>query len=64
MHFINDVERDKNHAFFTIRSITLSGQQGGEVNLRVRMTTYLRTDAAGSAALGNADAQANAGEVQ
>ncbi len=64
MHFINDLERDKNHAFFLIRSITLSGQQGGEVNLRVRMTTYLRTDAANAAALQTSSAQPNAGEVQ
>ncbi|HTZ90483.1 MAG TPA: hypothetical protein VMA71_09080 [Alloacidobacterium sp.] len=45
MHFINDIERDKNHVFFTIRALTLSGQQGGLVNLRLRMTTYLRSSA-------------------
>ncbi|HVW78414.1 MAG TPA: hypothetical protein VHB45_12430 [Alloacidobacterium sp.] len=43
MHFINDIERDKNHVFFTINTLTLSGQQGGLVNLRLRMTTYLRS---------------------
>jgi hypothetical protein len=43
MHFINDLERDKNHVFFTIHALTLSGQQGGLVNLRLRMTTYLRS---------------------
>lgn len=43
MHFINDIERDKNHVFFTINALTLSGQQGGLVNLRLRMTTYLRS---------------------
>ncbi|HLH33582.1 MAG TPA: hypothetical protein VKX41_02845 [Alloacidobacterium sp.] len=43
MHFINDIERDKNHVFFTIHALTLSGQQGGLVNLRLRMTTYLRS---------------------
>ena len=43
MHFINDVERDKNHVFFTINTLTFSGQQGGLVNLRLRMTTYLRS---------------------
>lgn len=43
MHFINDVERDKNGVFFTINTLTLSGQQGGLVNLRLRMTTYLRS---------------------
>ena len=51
MHFINDVERDKNHAFFIIRTITLTGQQGGSVNLRVRMTTYMLGDAAGAGLL-------------
>lgn len=49
MHFINDLERDKNHAFFIIRTITLTGQQGGSVNLRVRLTTYMLADAAGAA---------------
>lgn len=51
MHFINDLERDRNHSFFIIRSVTLTGQQGGVVNLRLRMTTYLRADAASAAAL-------------
>jgi hypothetical protein len=45
MHFINDIERDKNHVFFIINGITLTGQQGGLVNLRLRMTTYLRQGA-------------------
>ncbi|QNI30335.1 hypothetical protein H7849_14265 [Alloacidobacterium dinghuense] len=43
MHFINDLERDKDHVFFTIKTLTLSGQQGGLVNLRLRMTTYLQS---------------------
>lgn len=43
MHFINDIERDKNDVFFTINTLTLSGQQGGLVNLRLRMTTYLQS---------------------
>jgi type IV pilus assembly protein PilO len=46
MRFINGVERDKDHAFYTIRSITLSGQQGGLVNLRISITTYMHGDAA------------------
>jgi type IV pilus assembly protein PilO len=37
--FINGIERDK--TFFVIDSLTLTGQQGGTVNLRLRMTTYL-----------------------
>ena len=65
MHFINDLERDRNHIFFTIRSVTLTGQQGGVVNLRIRMTTYLRADAASAAALaaGSHGAE-NAGETE
>lgn len=47
MHFINDIERDKDHVFFIIDGITLSGQQGGLVNLRLRLTTYLSPGAAG-----------------
>lgn len=43
MHFINDIERDKNDVFFTINTLTFSGQQGGLVNLRLRMTTYLQS---------------------
>jgi type IV pilus assembly protein PilO len=39
MHFINGVERDK--TFFVISALTLTGQQGGLVNLRLRLTTYL-----------------------
>ncbi|MGC9198858.1 MAG: GspMb/PilO family protein [Acidobacteriaceae bacterium] len=38
--FINSLERDK--VFFVINGIDLSGQQSGQVNLRIRMTTYLR----------------------
>ncbi len=44
MHFINDLERDKNHVFFIIDGLTFTGQQGGQVNLRLRLTTYLRTN--------------------
>lgn len=42
MHFINGVERDQ--TFFLIDGLTLTGQQGGLVNLRLRMTVYLRSD--------------------
>jgi type IV pilus assembly protein PilO len=44
MHFMNDLERDKDHVFFIIDGLTFTGQQGGLVNLRLRMTTYLRTN--------------------
>src|ERR1700744_5213168 len=39
MHFINGLERSK--TFFLISTITLTGQQGGLVNLRLRVNTYL-----------------------
>ena len=39
MHFINGLERDK--SFFVISAVTLTGQQGGLVNLRLRLNTYL-----------------------
>ena len=38
--FINSIERDK--MFFVINGINLTGQQTGQVNLRIRLTTYLR----------------------
>lgn len=40
VEFINNLERDK--MFFVISGINLSGQQTGMVNLRIRLTTYLR----------------------
>jgi hypothetical protein len=45
MHFINGIERDKDQVFFIIDGVTLTGQQGGLVNLRLRMTTYIRAGA-------------------
>jgi hypothetical protein len=45
IHFINDVERNKDHVFFIIDGITLTGQQGGLVNLRLKLTTYMRAGA-------------------
>jgi len=38
--FVNAIERDK--MFVVITGINLTGQQTGQVNLRIRMTTYLR----------------------
>jgi hypothetical protein len=40
MHFINSVERDQN--FFIIRTMALTGQQGGVVSLRLKVSTWLR----------------------
>jgi Tfp pilus assembly protein PilO len=42
VRFINGLERDK--IFFVIDSLGLSGQQSGMVNLRMRLTTYLRVE--------------------
>lgn len=47
VRFINDLERDKDHTFFLINTLTLTGQQGGLVNLRLRLTTFLRPPRAG-----------------
>lgn len=40
VRFINDLERDK--MFFIVDGIALNGQQNGNVNLRMRLTTFLR----------------------
>jgi type IV pilus assembly protein PilO len=40
MHFVNGLERSK--TFFVIRAMAFTGQQGGLVNLRLRVTTWLR----------------------
>ena len=40
MRFINSLERDP--MFFIIRGMALTGQQGGLVNLRLRVSTWLR----------------------
>ena len=45
MHFINDLERDKNHVFFIIDGLTFTGQQGGLVNLRLKLSAYLKAGA-------------------
>jgi Tfp pilus assembly protein PilO len=47
MKFMNGLERDK--IFFVIRGMNLTGQQGGVVNLRLQVATWLRpADAAAS----------------
>jgi type IV pilus assembly protein PilO len=40
MHFVNGLERSK--TFFIIRAMAFTGQQGGLVNLRLRVSTWLR----------------------
>jgi type IV pilus assembly protein PilO len=47
MRFVNGLERDQN--FFVVRAMALTGQQGGLVNLRLRVSTWMRAaDAAQS----------------
>lgn len=41
MHFVNGLERDQ--TFFVIRAMALTGQQGGMVNLRLRLSAWLRS---------------------
>ena len=48
MRFVNSLERDQN--FFVIRAMQLTGQQGGQVNLRLRVSTWLRPADAAPAA--------------
>jgi len=47
MQFLNGLERSR--TFFMVNSITLSGQQSGTVNLRMRLLTYLRSPKPGEA---------------
>jgi Tfp pilus assembly protein PilO len=49
MRFVNSLERDQ--TFFVIRSMALTGQQGGEVNLRLSVSTWLRRDDAAASGL-------------
>lgn len=49
MRFVNGLERDQ--TFFVIRAMALTGQQGGLVNLRLRVSTWLRPAAAAASGL-------------
>jgi hypothetical protein len=54
MRFVNSLERDQ--TFFVIRAMSLTGQQGGLVNLRIKISTWLRpADAAASGLPATAD---------
>jgi Tfp pilus assembly protein PilO len=44
MHFVNSLERDQ--TFFVIRAMSLTGEQNGQVNLRLIVSTWLRPAAA------------------
>jgi type IV pilus assembly protein PilO len=50
VEFVNGLERD--HMFFLVNGINLTGQQNGMVNLRIRITTYLRAPNEKEAATG------------
>jgi hypothetical protein len=53
MRFVNSLERDQ--TFFVIRAMSLTGQQGGLVNLRLRVSTWLRPADAAASGLPAAD---------
>jgi hypothetical protein len=61
VEFINGLERDK--MFFLVNGINLTGQQTGTVNLRIRLTTYLRTPS-DKEAVAASPAASNAGGAQ
>ncbi|HEY3705852.1 MAG TPA: hypothetical protein VGL22_12360 [Terracidiphilus sp.] len=44
VRFVNGVERDR--VFFVVRALSFTGQQGGQVTLQVRISTWLRAQAA------------------
>lgn len=64
MHFVNSLERDK--TFFVIKQMALTGQQGGLVNLRLQVSTWLRPAAAAASGLPQASktAQPSAAESE
>lgn len=43
IRFVNGIERDRN--FFVVRALSFTGQQGSDVNLHVRISTWLRSPA-------------------
>ena len=49
MRFINGLERSQ--TFFVIRAMNLAGQQGGMVNLRLQVSTWLRPEDAAASGL-------------
>jgi Tfp pilus assembly protein PilO len=52
MRFINSLERDQ--TFFLIRNMALAGQQGGQVNLRLGLSTWMRREDAAASGLPSA----------
>jgi type IV pilus assembly protein PilO len=62
MHFINSLERDK--IFFVVKQMQLTGQQGGTVNLRLQVSTWMRNAAAAASGLPQANATAQPAKSQ
>ncbi|HEX4287198.1 MAG TPA: hypothetical protein VHZ28_19040 [Terracidiphilus sp.] len=58
MRFVNGLERDQ--TFFVIRAMGLTGQQGGLVNLRLRVSTWLRSADAAKSGLPQAGSESAA----
>ncbi len=61
MRFINSLERDQ--MFFVVRAMSLTGQQGGMVNLRLRLSTWLRPADAAASGLPQTPAEGEGGEA-
>jgi type IV pilus assembly protein PilO len=53
MHFINFLERD--NIFFVVKQMNLTGQQGGVVNLRLQVSTWMSNAAAAASRLPQAN---------
>jgi len=62
MHFINSLERDK--IFFAVKQMALTGQQGGLVNLRLQVSTWMRNAAAAASGLPKASTTGQPGNAQ
>lgn len=58
MRFVNGLERDQ--TFFVVRAMVLTGQQGGQVNLRLRVSTWLRAADAATSGLPQAGSETTA----
>ena len=61
MLFINSLERDK--MFFLVRGLTLTGEQGGTVGLRLGLVTYLRAPAGATTSVVASSGDAAAGST-
>ena len=62
MRFVNSLERSK--IFFVVRQMNLTGQQGGMVNLRLQVSTWMLNDAAAASGLPKANPNAAPANAQ